>query len=147
MWKFFGIFLVVILAASVGYLAHTIQTEALGIRLVADSQLTASYPDPIAIILTAFGVIMAIASIGLATAAVIGWNSIEGKAMRTASGIIGSDLDDPQGRLHKLIKEAISDNSSPFHRTLQKELQIIMYSGVLNFESASQINEEDNEPN
>ena len=139
MWKFFGILLVLLLAAAVGYLAHAVQTEAIGIRLFAGSQLSASYPDLIAIILTAFGVIMAIASIGLAAAAVIGWNSIEAKAMRTAADIIRGDLNDDTGKLHALIKGAISDESSPFHRTLKSEAQRMMYSGIMNFDQSTSI--------
>jgi hypothetical protein len=146
MWKFFGIFLVVILAVTVGYLAHAVQTEAVGIRLFAGSQLTASYPDLIAIILTAFGVIMAIASIALGTAAIIGWHSIEAKAMRTAADVIKGDLGDADGRLHKLLKEAISNTNSPLHKTLKIEAQKLMYSGVLNFENGAQYSEEENEP-
>lgn len=145
MWKTIGIVLVVLLAFAVGYLAHTIQFESTEIRLFAGSQLQISYPDLIAIILTAFGVIIAIASIGLAAAAVIGWNSIEGKAMRTASTVIRSDLNDVNGKLHKLIKDAISDRNSPFHMTLQNEMQKMIFSGVLSFDSPSAAEESDDE--
>jgi uncharacterized membrane protein len=145
MWNVLGAILVVTLALAVGYLGHAIQIEATEIRLFAGSQLQISYPDLITIILTAFGVIIAVASIGLAGAAVIGWNSIEGKAMRTAAGVIKSDLNDNNGKLHKLIKEAISDRKSPFHQTLQAEMQKMIFSGVLSFDSPSQNEESDDE--
>jgi len=131
MWKNIGILCVLILCALIGYLLHAIQTESLNITLYADSQLDVSYADMIAIILTVFGVIFAIVSIALATAAVVGWNSIEAKAMRTASGVIRGDLVDSNGKLHRIIKAAIADTSSPLHQTLKQEAQNLMYQGIV----------------
>ena len=131
MWRFWGILFVLVLAALVGYMSHAIQTEAMSIRLLADSKLSVTYPDLIAIILTAFAVIMAIGSIALATAAIIGWNTIESKAMKMAAAIINEDLtNEESGKLQKVIKSAITDSSSPLHKTLKTEAQKLMYSGV-----------------
>ncbi|KKB10153.1 hypothetical protein [Devosia chinhatensis] len=132
---------IAILSMTIGYLAHVIQTESLDIKLLSGNQWQISYPDLITIILTAFGVIIAVASIGLATAAVIGWNSIEGKAMRTASEVLSKDIDDADGKLQMLVKAAIADTSSPFHRTLKDEIQKLMekemYRGIGSFESTT----------
>lgn len=141
MFKIAAWAVVIMLAISVGYLGHTVQSESMEIKLLSGSQVQITYPDLITIILTAFGVIIAVASIGLATAAVIGWNSIEGKAMRTATEVLKTDIDNPDGKLQKLIKEAIADNKSPFHQTLKAEISKMMenemYRGVSGFDVQS----------
>ena len=130
MWKVSGFLLVVLLSVVIGYILNPLLTEGFQINLIPDSKLTVTYPDMIAIILTSFGVIIAIASIGLAAAAIIGWNSIEGKAMNVAQRVTRDDLDSGDGRLHKTIKEAISDPSSPLHDTLKIEAKRLMFQGV-----------------
>ncbi|MGN6103090.1 MAG: hypothetical protein ACTHOR_18275 [Devosia sp.] len=83
MWRLAAIGLMVVVALLVGYLISDVQIG--GMHIIKTPALSdVSYSDFVTIILTVFGVIVAIASIALAAAGVIGWNSIEGKAIGTA---------------------------------------------------------------
>ena len=141
MWKHVGIILVVILAIAVGYFVHAVQAGTMGYSLVTSIHPDIKYSDLISVILTAFAVIIALAGIVLAIAAIVGWNSIEGKAMRIAEKSIKDDLDANDGKLHKTIKDAIRDPSSPLHKTLKTEAQNLGYKGIMGIGATTDDNE------
>jgi hypothetical protein len=132
--KIIGVIAFAVVMILLGYLLHTAQVGGLRVLQLGEP-VNVSYSDLVAILLTAFAVIIAVAGIALAVAGVVGWNSIEGKAMRTAENVTRANLDDEKSRLHKIIKDAVRDPASPLHRTLKKEAQRVMFEGVMDVDN------------
>jgi hypothetical protein len=127
--KVLGAVFALIGAALVGYIFSSVQLGVVTVGKVP-SAIDVSYVDMVTISLTVFGIILALASIGLAVAGVVGWNSIEGKAMKVAEEVTSLNLNDTESSLHRLLKAAISDVDSPLHKTLKDEAQKAMFAGV-----------------
>lgn len=119
-----------------GVLGYLIADVQFGVLTLAKTppKVDVSYADVVTITLTVFGIFLALASIVLAVAAIVGWNSIEGKAMSVAESVTRARLDDESSSLHRIIKEAISDGDSPLHNTLKAEAQKAIYAGVQGME-------------
>lgn len=134
MWRGVGIGLVVGVAGVAGYLLHIAHTGGIAVHRIGPP-VELSYADFVAILLTGFGIIIAVAGVALAAAGIVGWNSIESKAMSIAERITKSNIEDEDGKLHALIKDAVANPNSPLHNTLKAEIQRFMFEGIMNVES------------
>lgn len=139
MWKGIGIGLVIGMAGTLGYLLHIAHSG--GIIVQNNHNATElSYADFVAILLTAYGIIIAVAGVALAVAGIVGWNSIEAKAMAMAEKITKDNIEEEEGKLHSLIRDAVSNADSPLHNTLKAEIQRFMFEGIMD------VGKDDDEP-
>ncbi len=139
MWKGIGIGLVIGMAGTMGYLLHIAHSG--GILVQSSGKATElSYADFVAILLTAYGIIIAVAGVALAVAGIVGWNSIEAKAMAIAEKITKENIEEEGGKLHGILREAVSNVDSPLHNTLKAEIQRFMFEGIMD------VGKDDDEP-